>query len=59
MATDWQELAKARQLEISKEQIELLATTLTALESAFRPLAATLPGETPSTTIFRAGDTKQ
>jgi hypothetical protein len=56
MATDWQELAKARQMDIPKEQIELLAPSLTALESAFRPLVAVLPGETPSTTIFRAGD---
>jgi hypothetical protein len=59
MATDWHELAKARQMDIPKEQIELLAPTLTALETAFRPLAAMLPGETPSTTIFRAEDRRQ
>jgi hypothetical protein len=56
MATDWQELAKARQMDIPKEQIDVLTPTLAALESAFRPLVAALPGETPSTTIFRAGD---
>jgi hypothetical protein len=56
MATDWQELAKARQMGIPKEQIDLLAPTLTALESAFRTLVVMLPGETPSTSIFRAGD---
>jgi hypothetical protein len=56
MATDWQELAKARQMDIPKEQIDVLTPTLAALESAFRLLVAALPGETPSTTIFRAGD---
>jgi hypothetical protein len=56
MATDWQELAKARQMDIPKGQIDVLTPTLAALESAFRPLVAALPGETPSTTIFRAGD---
>jgi hypothetical protein len=58
MATDWQELAKARQLDIPKEQIELLTPTLLALESAFRSLVATLPGETPSATIFRTGGSR-
>jgi len=56
MATNWQDLAKARQMDIPKEQIEVLTPTLAALESAFRPLVGALPGETPSTIIFRAGD---
>jgi hypothetical protein len=43
-------------MDIPKEQIDVLTPTLAALESAFRPLVAALPGETPSTTIFRAGD---
>ena len=54
MATDWQELAKARKLDIPQDQILLLAPTLSALEAAFRKLADTLPAETPSSSIFRA-----
>ena len=41
--TDFKAVARARGLDIPEAELERIARTLEALESAFRPLTADLP----------------
>lgn len=52
--TDWLALAKAMHPDIPAEQAEKLAPILAALEQRFQPLAAVLPIEAESATVFLA-----
>ena len=51
---DWDAIVKASGLGIPADQIERIAKPLTALETAFRPLAATLSFQDEPAAIFDA-----